>query len=226
MKLMKPKNLSMVFILLITGCSQYNNTRQDSHIAPILSNKISPSVNVESTASLGDYVMYNQLISTLKTDMVTLGNASGAMSEIKAGNYCNIGGDVYKNFDTLNAVGLKNVVGKVVSYTDSVKYDRTNDTISPPNTTTFNSKEISIKFTPNADCHVVKEIVQSISFNGKRGDDLMFIYSESYPYLKKESNEFSVPISDAKVKVQYKNLAFKVVEVEGTTLRYIVLPSN
>ncbi|HCK0875692.1 TPA: hypothetical protein NY122_005002, partial [Escherichia coli] len=106
------------------------------------------------------------------------------------------------------------------------KYDKVKNTISPPNTTTFDASEISIKFAQNVPCHVEKKIVQSISYNGKSGEELKFIYSESYPYLDETKTEFSVPLSDAKTKVEYKNLAFKVIEMEGTTIRYYVLPSG
>ncbi|ELW9374670.1 TPA: hypothetical protein OUF26_004673 [Enterobacter kobei] len=221
---MKSKKFVAVLFLFIAGCSQNSNPQKNTSVRPILTKEISPTNNVESTASLGSYVVYNQLVSTLKTDMVTLGNASGAMSEIKAGNYCHVGDGVYTNFDDSGAVGLKSLAGQVVSHTSSVRYDRTKNTISPPNSTTFDSSEISIKFTPDTDCHVVKEVVQAISFNGKSGGDLNFIYSENYPGLKESKTDFSVPLSDAKEKVQYKNLAFKVVGVDGSGIRYIVLP--
>lgn len=221
---MKYKQSVAILFLFLAGCSQHSNPQKNTSVRPILTNEISPTNNVESTANLGNYVVYNQLVSTLKTDMVSLGNASGAMSEIKAGNYCHVGDGVYTNFDDSDSVGLKSLTGQVVSHTSSVRYDRTKNTISPPNNTTFDSSEISIKFTPDTDCHVVKEVVQAISFNGKSGGDLKFIYSENYPGLKESRTDFSIPLSDAKEKVQYKNLAFKVVGVDGSGIRYIVLP--
>ncbi|EDL4059770.1 hypothetical protein QHC53_003413 [Salmonella enterica] len=223
---MKTNKSAALLVLLLAGCAQQSNPQQNTTVKPILTQEISPASNVESKAKMGDLAVYNTLVSTLKTDMVTLGNASGSMSEIKAGNYCHVGGGVYRNFEDPNAVGLKTIAGQVVSHTDSVKYDKAKNTISPPNTTTFDATEISIKFTQNAPCHVVKKIVQSISYNGKSGDDLKFIYSESYPGLDETKTEFSVPLSDAKTRVEYKNLAFKIVEMEGTTIRYYVLPSG
>lgn len=223
---MKYKKSVALLALFLAGCSQHSNPQKNTSVKPILTQATSPEGNTEATVSLGDYVIYNQLVSTLKTDMVTLGNASGAMSEIKAGNYCHVGNGVYTNFDDTSAVGLKSLSGQVVSHTDNVRYDRVKNTISPPNSTTFDANEISIKFTQNADCHVSKKIVQAISFNGRSGDDLKFIYSESYPGLKESKTDFSVPLSDAKTKVQYKNLAFKVVSVDGSGIRYIVLPKS
>lgn len=213
-----------LLILLLAGCSQHNDPQQKISVNPILTKEIIPTANIVSKVNMGDYIVYNQLVSTLKTDMVTLGNASGAMSEIKEGNYCHTGGGVYTNFDNSSAVGLKNLTGQVVSHTSSVKYDSVKNTVSPPNTTTFDASEISIKFTPNVDCHTTKTIVQSIVFNGESGGELKFIYSESYPDLKSVTTEFSVSQSEAKIKVAYKNLAFKVVGVEGSTISYIVLP--
>lgn len=223
---MKTNKSMALWVLLLAGCAQQSNPQQNTTVRPILTQEISPAYNVESKAKMGDLAVYNTLVSTLKTDMVTLGNASGSMSEIKAGNYCHVGGGIYRNFEDQNAVGLKSIAGQVVSHTDNVKYDKVKNTISPPNTTTFDSTEISIKFTQNVLCHVEKKIVQSISYNGKSGDDLKFIYSESYPGLDETKTEFSVPLSDAKTRVEYRNLAFKVVDMDGTTIRYHVLPSG
>ncbi|EJN4180493.1 hypothetical protein NP757_000011 [Escherichia coli] len=223
---MKANKSAALLVLLLAGCAQQSNPQQNATVKPILTQEILPSSNVESKAKMGDLVVYNTFVSTLKTDMVTLGNASGSMSEIKAGNYCHVGGGVYRNFEDSKAVGLKAITGQVVSHTDNVKYDKIKNTISPPNTTTFDASEISIKFAQNVPCHVEKKIVQSISYNGKSGEELKFIYSESYPYLDETKTEFSVPLSDAKTKVEYKNLAFRVIEMEGTTIRYYVLPSG
>lgn len=95
---------------------------------------------------MGDFVVYNMFVFMLKIDMVIFGNVFGLMFEIKVGNYCYVGGGVYWNFEDLKVVGLKVIIGQVVSYIDNVKYDKVKNIIFFLNIMMFDVFEIFIKF--------------------------------------------------------------------------------
>ena len=146
--------------LLLSGCAP-------SSVAPKVSSQeyITPSVGTTNTAYMGDPMVKSA--TGYKTELLKLGSASGALSDIKEGTYCHTGNNVYVNPIDKNSIGLKNLYGVVVNSVNYVTYDKAKNTISPPNGTTYNSSEISIQYVPNGLCMVSDSFVKTIEYNGK-----------------------------------------------------------
>lgn len=159
------------FSSLITGCapSVSNNT-------PTPIEYVKPAVGQTATVYMGDPVLKSA--TGFMTDALELGNAKGVYSKIAAGTYCNVGGNIYRNIQNPNAVGLSDLYGTVVTSVDYVTYDAAKNTVNPPNGTSYNSTEISIKRVPQHLCMVSNSLVKSIEYNGNAAGVMKFTYRE------------------------------------------------
>ncbi|ENL1647172.1 TPA: hypothetical protein N3O12_000752 [Klebsiella pneumoniae] len=204
--------------LLLSGCAP-------SSVAPKVSSQeyITPSVGTTNTAYMGDPMVKSA--TGYKTELLKLGSASGALSDIKEGTYCHTGNNVYVNAIDKNSVGLKNLYGVVVNSVNYITYDKAKNTISPPNGTSYNSNEISIQYVQNGLCMVSNSLVKTIEYNGKSSNTLKFTYREFSHDMARPAytTDFTVDLSDGTQTVAYKGAKLKINKADNSSINYTII---
>lgn len=208
--------LIIVGSLILAGCAP-------SGIAPKISSQeyVNPAVGTTNTAYMGDPMIKSA--TGYKTELLKLGSASGALSDIKEGTYCHTGNNVYVNYADKTSVGLKNLYGVVVNSVNYVSYDKAKNTISPPNGTAYSSSEISIQYVPQGLCMVSDSLVKTIEYNGKSASTLKFTYREFSHNMARAAytTDFSVDLSDGTQIVAYKGAKLKINKADNLSLIHI-----
>lgn len=214
----KEIGLAIITMLLVSGCAQKTSRPNVS-----IQEYTSPSVGETKTAYMGDFILRSA--TGYKTELLKLGNASGALSEIKGGVYCNTGNNVYANPVDKNSVGLKNLYGKVVDSVNYITYDKAKNTISPPNGTSYNSSEISIQYIPLGLCMISDSLERTIEYNGKSGTTLKFTYREFSKNMARAAytTDFSADLPDGNGMVTYKGAKIKVNTANNSDINYTVI---
>lgn len=202
------------FSITLTGCA----SSPVSQLKPF--EYIKPAVGETQTASMGDPLLKST--TGVSGDALELGSAKGSLSTISAGTYCHDSGNVYRNYTNERAVGLANIYGHVVNFSDYVTYDAANNTISPPNRTTYTESEISIKRVPQGVCALSNAPVKSIEYSGNGGGVLKFTYREVSVTRGETATDFTVPEKDSDI-VTYKGARFKVLSTDHSSIKYTVL---
>lgn len=210
--------LVIVGSLFLAGCAP-------SGIAPKVSSQeyVNPAVGTTNTAYMGDPMIKSA--TGYKTELLKLGNASGALSDIKEGTYCHTGNNVYVNYEDKTSVGLKNLYGVVVNSVNYVSYDKAKNTISPPNGTAYNSSEISIQYVPQGLCMVSDSLVKTIEYNGKSANTLKFTYREFSHNMARAAytTDFTVDLSDGTQIVAYKGAKLKINKADNSSINYTIV---
>lgn len=208
----------IIAAVTLSGCAP-------NGITPKVSSQeyIKPAVGSTNTAYMGDPMIKSA--TGYKTELLKLGNATGALSDIKEGTYCHTGNNIYANYEDKKSVGLKNLYGVVVNEVDYVSYDRAKNTISPPNGTSYNSNEISIQYIPQGLCMVSDSLVKTIEYNGKSANTLKFTYREFSHNMARAAytTDFTVDLSDGNQVVAYKGAKLKIVKADNSSINYTVV---
>ena len=203
---------------LLTGCAP-------GSVTPKVSSQeyVEPMVGTSNKAYMGDPIIRSA--TGYKTELLKLGNASGALSEIKEGTYCHTGNNVYTNPIDRNSVGLKNLYGVVVNTVNYVTYDKAKNTVSPPNGTTYNASEISIKFVPSGLCMISDSFVKTIEYNGKSGSTLKFTYREFANNMARAAytTDFTFDLSEGTKIVAYKGAKIKINDANNSLIDYTII---
>lgn len=209
--------LSISLAGILTGCVQ-NVSRPVGTLVEV----VKPAVGQTATAYMGNPIIKSA--TGIKTDVLELGAANGAMSSIAAGTYCNVGNGVYRNYQNQQAVALKNIYGQVGGYVDYVSYNSAKNEISPPNGTSYTSAEISIKRVSDGLCRVDNSLVKTIEYNGNASGVMKFTHREFANDMARAAftTDFSV---DSKVSdvVTYKGAKFKVNNADNSSISYTVI---
>lgn len=204
--------------VLLSGCAP-------SSITPKVSTQeyVSPSVGATNTAYMGDPIIKSA--TGYKTELLKLGDATGALSVIKGGTYCHTGNNVYANPTDNSSVGLKNLYGVVVNSVNYVTYDKAKNTVSPPNGTSYNSSEITIQYVPSGLCMVSNSLVKTIEYNGKSSNTLKFTYREFSDNMARAAytTDFTVDLSDGTKVLAYKGAKLKINEANNSSINYTVV---
>lgn len=210
--------LGVLVSIFLTGCAP-------SSISPKIATQeyVEPAVGTTSTASMGDPLIKSS--TGYKTELLKLGSASGALSDIKEGTYCHMGNNVYMNPTEKDAVSLKDLYGRVGSSVNYVTYDKAKNSISPPNGTTYDSNEISIKYIPQGLCMVSDSFVQTIEYNGKSSNTLKLTYREFSNSMARSAytTDFTVDLSNGENMVSYKGAKLKINHADNTSINYTII---
>ncbi|HGP3622915.1 TPA: hypothetical protein ACLH5A_004719 [Yersinia enterocolitica] len=210
--------LSVIALLVLTGCAPKSITHQVSS-----QEYISPEKGTTNTAYMGDPIIKSA--TGYKTEIISLGDASGSLSAIKKGTYCHTGNNIFANPIDKSSVGLKNLYGVVVNAVNYVTYDKVKNTVSPPNGTSYNSNEISIKYSQNGLCLISDSLERTIEYNGKSAATLKFTYREFSKNMARAAytTDFSADLPDGDGVVSYKGAKFKVNKADNSSINYTVI---
>ncbi|MEE3663217.1 hypothetical protein V2I52_14940 [Brenneria sp. g21c3] len=215
---MKKILIAISVLTSLTGCAV------NSNIPKISSEEyVNPSIGSANTAYMGDPIIRSA--TGYKTELLKLGSATGAMSNIKEGTYCHVGNNVYSNPKDKSSVELKNLYGQVVSSVNYVTYDKKSNAVSPPNGTSYEPNEISIQYIPEGLCLVSNSLVKTIEYNGKSASVLKFTYREFSNDMARAAytTDFTADLTDVSNVVAYKGAKFKVTKADNASISYTII---
>jgi len=182
-----------------------------------------PSLNTESTASLGDRLLVQA--TGFYANSVVLGSAEGIQTRISAGKYCQFKNDsdlFYSLHD--KAVEMINGYGITVNYQNHIKYDKQKNEVCASMFSCYSASEINIMYTSNDLCVTKNSFQQVIEYNGKSNGVLNFTYREFTQDMVRASftTNFTMDLSEGNI-IGYKGAQFKVISATNRSINYMII---
>ncbi|MEM7610646.1 MAG: hypothetical protein AAF270_03140 [Pseudomonadota bacterium] len=210
------KSLSLA-TLLLGGCAS---------TPPVQWQDVSyPSINVTTTASLGEQLL-NQGRG-VETDVIHVSSMQGKFATIEDETFCRLypGDDRFYSFNN-RAVTFLSFIGTVRGRGNDLSYRPAKNEICVDDfwSGCFNGTEAQFTYRRNVICSRPNTLQQAIEYNGKSGDTLNFTYREtmSGQVAFPTTQDFTMDLSLGDV-INYKGARLQVVSATNQQITYRVL---